>query len=108
VGALLSAMSGGDYYVILVGAAIVGGTSNPLYSLYIAYANDFLEHEDMAAASAGFIFINGVGAIMGPILLGYVMGAFGEAYFWVVVAFLMLAMAVYGLVRVLQRPSDTS
>jgi MFS family permease len=108
VGALLSAMSGGDYYVILVGAAIVGGTSNPLYSLYIAYANDFLEHEDMAAASAGFIFINGVGAIMGPILLGYVMGAFGEAYFWVVVAFLMLTMAVYGLVRVLQRPSDTS
>ncbi|AGI68431.1 MFS-type transporter protein [Octadecabacter antarcticus 307] len=108
VGALLSAMSGGDYYIILIGAAIVGGTSNPLYALYIAYANDFLEHEDMPAASAGFIFINGVGAIMGPILLGYVMGVFGEAYFWVVVALLMLAMAAYGLVRILQRPSDTA
>lgn len=107
-GALLSAMSGGDYYIILIGAAIVGGTSNPLYALYIAYANDFLEHDDMPAASAGFIFINGVGAIMGPILLGYVMGVFGEAYFWVVVALLMLAMAAYGLVRILQRPSDTA
>ena len=36
------------------------------------------------------------------------MGVFGEAYFWVVVAFLMFAMAAYGLVRVLQRPSDTA
>ncbi|AKS46256.1 Predicted arabinose efflux permease, MFS family [Octadecabacter temperatus] len=107
-GAVLAAMSGGDFYIILIGAAIVGGTSNPLYALYIAYANDFLEHEDMAAASAGFIFINGVGAISGPILLGFVMGQFGEAAFWVVVAVLMSAMALYGVVRVLQRPSETS
>ncbi len=107
-GAVLAAMSGGDFYIILIGAAIVGGTSNPLYALYIAYANDFLEHEDMAAASAGFIFINGVGAISGPILLGFVMGQFGEAAFWVVVAVLMSGMAFYGGVRALQRPSETS
>ncbi|MBU2993491.1 MFS transporter [Octadecabacter sp. 1_MG-2023] len=106
-GALLAAMSGGGFFSILVGAAIVGGTSNPLYALYIAYANDFLEHEDMPAASAGFIFINGVGAIMGPVLLGWAMGAFGVASFWVAVAILMLAGAAYGLVRMLQRPSDT-
>ncbi|PVA08280.1 MFS transporter [Thalassorhabdomicrobium marinisediminis] len=107
-GAILAALSGGSLPVILVGAALVGGTSNPLYALYIAYANDFLEHEDMPAASAGFIFINGVGAIMGPILLGYVMGVFGEASFWVAVATLMLAMAAYGGLRMLQRPSDTA
>lgn len=106
VGAIVSAMSGGSFIIIIIGAAIVGGTSNPLYALYIAYANDFLEHEDMPAASAGFIFINGVGAIFGPVLLGYVMGVFGEAAFWVVVAILMSAMAAYGLIRVLQRPSD--
>ncbi len=107
-GALLAAMSGGSFYIILTGAALVGGTSNPLYALYIAYANDFLDHEDMPAASAGFIFINGVGAIMGPILLGYVMGAFGEAAFWVVVAIQMSLMALYGFVRVIQRPSEWS
>lgn len=107
-GALFSALSGGSFIAILIGAAIVGGTSNPLYALLIAYANDFLEHEDMPAASAGFIFINGLGAITGPILLGYIMGVFGEAAFWVVVAILMLLMAAYGLVRMLQRPSDIS
>lgn len=107
-GALLSAFSGGSFFLILVGAALVGGTSNPLYALYIAYANDFLEHEDMPAASAGFIFINGVGAIMGPILIGWVMGVFGEFTFWLVVAALMLSMAGYGVLRTLQRPSDTA
>lgn len=108
LGAIVAAFSGGNYVIIVIGAAIVGGTSNPLYALLIAYANDFLEHDEMPAASAGFIFINGVGAIMGPILLGYVMGAFGEAAFWVVVATLMLVMACYGGLRMLQRPSDTS
>ena len=108
LGALLAWFSGGNYSLLLVGAAAVGGTSNPLYALYIAYANDFLEHEEMPAASAGFIFINGVGAIMGPILIGWLMGQFGEAAFWAVVAILMSAMTVYGVVRVLQRPSDVS
>lgn len=105
-GAAASWFSGGNYAMLLVGAAVVGGTSNPLYALYIAYANDFLEHEEMPSASAGFIFINGVGAIMGPILIGWLMGQFGEAAFWGVVTVLMSAMAGYGLVRVLQRPSD--
>ena len=108
LGAILSAFSGGGLYAVLVGAALVGGTSNPLYALYIAYANDFLEHDEMAAASSGFVFINGVGAIMGPILIGWVMGALGPAAFWLVVAALMIAMALYGGLRMLQRPSDTA
>jgi len=107
-GAVIAALAGDAFVPLLVGAALVGGTSNPLYALYIAYANDFLEHEEMPAASAGFIFINGVGAIMGPILIGWVMGVFGEFAFWVVVAALMLSMAGYGLLRTLLRPSDTS
>lgn len=105
-GALVSAFSAGEFVMVLIGALIVGGTSNPLYALLIAYANDFLEHEEMPAASAGFIFINGVGAIFGPILLGWLMGVFGGFAFWVVVAVLMLIMAGYGLLRVMQRPTD--
>ena len=108
IGGLIAAISGGNFYVILVGAAMIGGTSNPLYALLIAYANDFLEHDEMPAASAGFIFINGVGAIAGPVLLGWLMGVFGASAFWVAVAALMLAMAGYGIVRMLQRPSDTA
>jgi len=108
VGALGAFLSGGNYPALLIGGALVGGTSNPLYALYIAYANDFLEHEEMPSASAGFIFINGVGAIIGPILIGGLMGVFGTSAFWGVMSVLMFAMAGYAVVRVLQRPSEIS
>ena len=107
-GAFMAMAAGDNFFVILVGAALVGGMSNPLYALLIAYANDFLEHEDMPAASAGFIFINGVGAIAGPVLIGWLMGVFGESAFWAVVSVLMFVLVAYGLLRTLQRPSDTS
>jgi len=48
---------------LLIVAFIIGGVSNPLYSLYIAYTNDYLEHDDMASASGGLIFLTGIGAI---------------------------------------------
>jgi predicted MFS family arabinose efflux permease len=45
---------------LLIVAFMIGGVSNPLYSLYIAYTNDYLEHEDMASASGGLIFLTDV------------------------------------------------
>jgi len=105
LGCLVAFALGGSFTFMLIGAAMLGGTSNPLYSLLIAYANDFLEHEDMAAASAGFLFINGVGAIMGPITIGWAMGRFGPQAFWFIVMILMFAVALYGLYRITRRAS---
>ena len=48
-------------------AALLGGIINPLYSLLIAHTNDYLTKEDMPGASAGLIFLNGFGAIFGPL-----------------------------------------
>jgi MFS family permease len=106
IGGLIAAFLGNSFILLLVGAAMVGGMSNPLYALLIAYANDFLEHDDMPAASAGFIFINGIGAILGPIVMGYAMGQLGVYAFWLLVAFLMLGLAGYGLLRMIQRPTQ--
>ena len=39
---------GENFTMLLAAAFMVGGVSNPLYSLLIAHTNDFLEHEDMA------------------------------------------------------------
>ncbi|WP_136635227.1 MFS transporter [Pseudooceanicola onchidii] len=92
---------------LLVAAFLVGGMSNPLYSLLISYANDFLELEDMAAASGGLIFINGLGAISGPLLTGWLMTVFGPPGFWLFIGALLFAMAVYALYRMTQRPSPS-
>ena len=87
-------------YVI---AFLLGGVSNPLYSLLIAYANDYLDADQMPAASGGLLFINGVGAMSGPVTVGFVMNSFGTQYFFVFIAVLMLAICIYGVYRSFKR-----
>lgn len=106
--ALIGFASGGSYYVLLGVAFVLGGMSNPLYSLLIAYLNDYLQPEDMAAASGGLLFVNGLGAITGPVLTGWLMGQVGAgAGFWLLVAFLMLAIAGYAGYRMTRRAAPS-
>ena len=94
-GALIGAFGGGGYEILLLAAFVVGGMSNPLYPLLIAYVNDAIDYEDMAAASGRLLFINGVGAIMGPLILGALMGSVGPPAFWMFVAAILAALAGY-------------
>ncbi|MEM9786453.1 MAG: MFS transporter, partial [Pseudomonadota bacterium] len=87
--------------------AIVGGMSNPLYALIIAYANDYLDKDDMAAASGGLLFINGLGAIAGPLIVGLIMDVIGDNGYWLFTAALMLATGIFGLYRSTQRSRTT-
>ncbi|MAM23912.1 MAG: MFS transporter [Rhodobacteraceae bacterium] len=105
-GSVLGMLMGHVFPVLLVSAFVVGGMSNPLYSLLIAHTNDFLEHEDMAAASGGLIFINGLGAITGPIITGWMMStALGPGGFYLFTALLFAALAAYAAYRATQRPA---
>ncbi|MBI6628977.1 MFS transporter [Pontibaca salina] len=107
VGSLIGMMLGGHYGMLLLSAFLIGGLSNPLYSLLIAYTNDYLEHEDMAAASGGLIFVNGLGAIAGPLITGWLMGdgVIGPSGFFLYIAVLLFALALYAAWRATQRPS---
>lgn len=90
---------------LLIVAFIIGGVSNPLYSLYIAYTNDYLEHDDMASASGGLIFLTGIGAIFGPSIVGWLLDAYGAAsYFWFIGS-VMAIMGSYALYRMTQTSS---
>lgn len=108
LGAMVSFLIPGNFGLILFSAAVVGGMSNPLYALLIAYANDYLDREDMAAASGGLLFINGLGAIAGPLLVGWVMDSFGVNGFWGFISVLLLGLAAYGLWRMTQRKTTTA
>ena len=103
LGALLAYAVPDNFTIILISAAILGGTSNPLYALLIAYTNDYLEKEDMAAASGGLLFINGIGAIAGPIIVGAMMDGLGANGYWMFSAVLMLIMGVYAAYRMTRR-----
>lgn len=103
LGSLIAFIVPGSFLLIILSGAIVGGTSNPLYALLIAYTNDYLEKEDMAAASGGLLFINGLGAIMGPLIVGLMMDVIGDNGFWLFTAVLMLGVGIFGMVRATQR-----
>ncbi len=95
-----------SFLLLLVVALLIGGTSNPLYSLLLAYANDYLDADQMPAASGGLLFINGCGAMSGPVVVGYVMERFGIHWFFITIATLMALICVYGIYRITQRTYD--
>lgn len=97
----------GSYVVVCIIGFIIGGVSNPLYALLIAYTNDFLEHSDMAAASGGLIFANGLGAILGPLIIGVLMNAFGASMFFVYIGVILALVAAYAGYRMTQRAAPS-
>ncbi|MGY3437163.1 MULTISPECIES: MFS transporter [unclassified Marinovum] len=104
-GAVVGVVSGGIFIAVIIAAFMVGGMSNPLYSLLLAYTNDYLEPEDMAAASGGMLFINGVGAIAGPLITGWAIGFFGPPGYFFYIGFLMFLLAGYAAYRATVRPA---
>ena len=102
-GSFVGMVFGHQFVLLLASAFLVGGMSNPLYSLLIAHTNDYLEHEDMAAASGGLIFINGLGAIAGPLITGAMMDAVGPGGFYLFTAVLFVALVGYAGYRSTRR-----
>ncbi len=107
VGAIIGGIYGNTFVMLLFSALLIGGMSNPLYSLLIAYTNDFLEHDDMAAAAGGMVFINGLGAVSGPLITGWMMEAVGAWGFFLYLGILSFAMAAYALYRMTQRAAPS-
>ena len=105
----LGALMGGVFPVLLAAAFLIGGASNPLCSLLIAYTNDFLDRDDMASASAGLYFLNGLGAVTGPLVIGWAMETVGPQGFFLLISALLGLLALYAVYRMTQRatPDET-
>jgi len=102
----LAGMLFGAVFPVLLGIGLLsGGLAQPLYALVIAYTNDYLEYEDMASASGGLIFVNGIGAIAGPLVMGGLMTWIGPAGFWLFLTVVLAVLTAYGMWRMTQRPT---
>ena len=91
------------FALLIVVALLIGGLANPLYSLLLAHTNDFLQVDDMAGASGGLLFINGVGAIAGPLVIGWLMAEVGPRGFFLFIGLLNALLGVYALWRMSRR-----
>ncbi|MCG7622576.1 MFS transporter [Epibacterium sp. Ofav1-8] len=102
---IMAMILGGSFVLLLTSAFVIGGLVNPLYSLLLAHTNDYLEHDDMAAASGGLVFINGLGASSGPLIIGWLMSdsVIGPNGFFLFMAVLLGALVFYAAYRSTQR-----
>ncbi|MCP5029633.1 MAG: MFS transporter [Actinomycetia bacterium] len=73
---------------------VLGAALFPLYSLVVAYANDWVEPEQMVGASAALVRTNGAGAVVGPLVAAGLM-AVGDARL-----FFATLIATHGMVAV--------
>ena len=108
VAMLLATLVPMPFNLLLGVALLLGGTINPLYSLLIAHTNDFLVKDEMASASARLIFLNGFGAIFGPLASGYLMELVGARGYFLFLAVLFASLAFYAGWRMSRRaaPAD--
>ncbi|MDP9011262.1 MAG: MFS transporter [Pseudomonadota bacterium] len=80
-------------------AGLFSGLALTLYSLSVSHVNDKLEPAQMVAASSALLLLNGTGAIVGPMLSGSLMAAFGAQAYFATLATLTAALLVYDLWR---------
>lgn len=88
---------------LIAAAALMGGMANPIYALLLAYTNDYLDQADMAAASAGLLFIYGIGSMGGPVVTGWLMGLVGPDGYWIHMGLLLVLVAFYAGWRMTRR-----
>ena len=97
-------MSNNFYFVMFI-FVVAGSLANPLYSIFIAYTNDYLESGDMASAAGGLVFMSGIGGIFSPILAGQLMVYFGPDSFIYSIIFMFFLIAIFGIYRSTRRSS---
>ena len=89
------------YFILLYG--VFGALNLPLYSLAVAHANDRLKHEQMVAASGTMVLVFGIGSVMGPLTMGFVLDYAGNASYFMQLAIIHAILAVVTLMYLSQR-----
>lgn len=87
----------------IVFTGLAGGTALPLYGLLVAYTNDYVERDKMTSVSGALMFMNGLGATAGPIIIGYAMSLAGPNGYFICIIVLMGAIFGYAFYRMFRR-----
>ncbi len=89
------------FYVVV---ATLGGAAMPMYSICIAYANDRLEPHQIIGASGSLVMVAGIGAMVGPIVIAFLMDFVSISFYFWGTALVFSAILVFTLIRIGARP----
>lgn len=86
------------------GMFVLGGLSFPMYSLALSHVVDVLPPGQAVRGSMAVVFLNGVGAIMGPLTASVTMDLAGpDGFFWTI-ALVHALIGIFALARLARRP----
>jgi MFS family permease len=82
--------------------AVFGATIIPTYSIIIAHVNDAVAEAEFVAAAGGLLLVQGIGAVVGPLIAGLAMSASPRGLSYTLAAAQIL-IAVWGVYRLTKR-----
>ena len=101
---MLAISGAGPVSIVCLG--LLGGMAFPIYSITVAYTNDWLRTEQMTGAAALLVRVHGVGAFVGPLVTAPAMSASLNMFFFVP-AMIFVVMTGYLLYRVFLHDAPT-
>ena len=90
-------------YWLFVAGAVYGAFTLTVYALSAAQINDLADPEKLVQVASGVLIAYGIGAVIGPILAGQLMGQFGPKSVFVMNATIMGGLALYTAWRMVRR-----
>lgn len=88
---------------LLASMLLYGGAAFSLYPLCVAHANDFADARDFVATASGLLLVYGIGAAVGPLIVGPMIQLFGPPAFPVFLSAMLAGLALFILVRMRAR-----
>ena len=94
---------GADKLIFFIFITLYACVSLPIYTLNLAYVNDFISKEKFVAAGGGLQILFGLGAIGGPILCSIFMNAYGTNGFFIFLFIFHVIIGLFGIYRMTRR-----
>jgi len=92
-----------DFLSAILLGALWGGLAFPLYTIAVAYANDFAEPGEYVVLSGGLLLMYGIGATVGPFVASALMTLQAPAGLFLFTAIVHLLLIGYVSLRYLRR-----
>ena len=99
----LATSVGIDKIMFFVYAAIYAGMAIPLFTLNLAYVNDYIPKEKFVAAGGGLQIIFGLGAMGGPVIASSLMYKYGANGFFIHLFIFHIIIGLFGMYRITKR-----
>jgi len=99
----LASSIGIEKIIFLLFVTLYAGFALPMFTLNLAYVNDFIDKERFVAAGAGLQIIFGIGAMGGPFFCSIFMNIYGANGFFIFLGIFHALIGLFGLYRMTRR-----